>query len=130
MKKLISIVTPCFNEEANVEELVARIRNTMSGLPGYDYEHILIDNSSTDGTVEILRSLASNDPALRIIVNSRNFGHIRSPIHAIFEARGNAIVGMASDLQDPPELIPEFIKHWENGLKVVIAVKPKSRETC
>ena len=129
MKKLISIVTPCFNEEANVEELVARIRNTMSALPGYDYEHILIDNSSTDGTVGILRSLASNDPALRIIVNSRNFGHIRSPIHAIFEARGDAIVGMASDLQDPPELIPEFIKHWENGLKVVIAVKPKSRET-
>lgn len=129
MKKLISIITPCFNEEANVEELVARIRKTMSSLPSYDYEHILIDNASTDRTVEILRSLAANDPALRVIVNCRNFGHIRSPIHAIFEARGNAIIGMASDLQDPPELIPEFIKHWENGLKVVIAVKPKSRET-
>lgn len=129
MKKLISIVTQCYNEEANVEELAARIRCTMAKHPQYEYEHILIDNHSDDGTVEKIRSLIQEDNRIRLIVNCRNFGHLRSPVHAIFQARGNAIVSMASDLQDPPELISDFLKHWENGLKVVIAVKPKSRET-
>jgi len=129
MKKLISIVTPCYNEADNVEELIQRIRTVMQRLSEYDYEHLLIDNDSKDDTVEKIKRIALEDPKVRLIVNSRNFGHIRSPIHAIFQARGDAVIGMASDLQDPPELISEFIKNWESGFKVVIAVKPKSRET-
>lgn len=129
MKKIISIVTPCYNEADNVEELIQRIRTVMQRLSEYDYEHLLIDNDSKDDTVEKIKRIALEDPKVRLIVNSRNFGHIRSPIHAIFQARGDAVIGMASDLQDPPELISEFIKNWESGFKVVIAVKPKSRET-
>ncbi|NJD25033.1 MAG: glycosyltransferase family 2 protein [Betaproteobacteria bacterium] len=130
MKKLITIVTPCYNEAGNVEELVTRIRSVMQGFVEYDYEHLLIDNASDDDTVTILRRLTAADPHVRVIVNSRNFGHLRSPIHAIFQARGDAVIGMASDLQDPPEMIPEFLRQWEAGFKVVIGVKPKSRETA
>lgn len=129
MKMLISIVTPCYNEGENVEELVRRIRAVMSQFAQYDYEHLLIDNNSQDDTVEKIKALAARDSHVRLIVNSRNFGHIRSPVHAIFQARGDAVIGMASDLQDPPEMIPDFIKHWAAGFKVVIGVKPKSRET-
>ncbi len=129
MKKLISIVTPCYNEGENVEELVRRIRTVMDGFPQYDYEHLLIDNASKDDTVEKIKRIASEDRHLRMIVNCRNFGHIRSPVHAVFQAQGDAVIVMASDLQDPPELIADFVKHWESGFKVVIGVKPKSRET-
>lgn len=128
MKK-ISIVTPCFNEEGNVEELCARIRSQMRDFPQYDYDHIIIDNASSDGTVEKVRAIAASDPRVKLIANTRNFGHIRSPLHAILEARGNAVISMASDLQDPPELIPAFIAKWEAGFKVVVGVKPISRET-
>lgn len=129
MKKLISIVTPCYNEGENVEELVRRIRTVMDGFPQYDYEHLLIDNASKDDTVEKIKRIAGENQHVRLIVNCRNFGHIRSPVHAIFQARGDAVIGMASDLQDPPEMISEFLKQWEAGFKVVIGVKPKSRET-
>lgn len=129
MKKTISIITPCYNEADNVVELVRRIRNVMSEFPQYDYEHLFIDNSSTDDTVEKIKQFTSTDVHIRLIVNCRNFGPIRSPTHAIFQASGDAVISMAADLQDPPELIAEFIKHWEFGLKVVVGVKPKSRET-
>lgn len=129
MKKVVSIVTPCFNEAANIEELVARIRAVMLCQPGYDYEHMLIDNASQDDTVAVIKTLAANDPRIRLIVNCRNFGHIRSPTHALFQAHGDAVIVMASDLQDPPELISDFLRKWEDGFKVVIGVKPKSRET-
>jgi glycosyltransferase involved in cell wall biosynthesis len=129
MKKLISIITPCYNEGENLDELVRRIRTVMDGFPQYDYEHLLIDNASKDDTVEKIKRIAAEDQHIRLIVNCRNFGHIRSPVHAVFQARGDAVIVMASDLQDPPELITEFVKHWESGLKVVIGVKPKSRET-
>jgi glycosyltransferase involved in cell wall biosynthesis len=128
-KKLISIVTPCYNEESNVEELSNRIRQTMAKLPAYDYEQIFIDNASTDDTVTRIKSLAAEDRRIKLIVNTRNFGHIRSPVHAILQAQGDAVIGMASDLQDPPELIGQFIHAWEKGDKVVVAVKPQSRET-
>jgi glycosyltransferase involved in cell wall biosynthesis len=129
MKKLISIVTPCYNESENVDELVRRIRAVMDGFPQYDYEHLLIDNASKDDTVEKIKRIAAEDQHIRLIANCRNFGHIRSPVHAIFQARGDAVISMASDLQDPPEMISEFLKQWEAGFKVVIGVKPKSRET-
>lgn len=125
--KKISIITPCFNEEQNLEELHERICSVMSGLQ-YEYEHILIDNASTDRSREILRKLASIDKHIKVIFNTRNFGHIRSPYYAILQASGDAVVGMASDLQDPPERLPDFIRKWEEGYKVVIGIKKKSRE--
>jgi glycosyltransferase involved in cell wall biosynthesis len=128
-KKLISIVTPCYNEEENVEELHTQITRVMLELPEYDFEHIYIDNASTDQTVPILRRLAAGDRRVKVILNTRNFGHIRSPFHALLQAHGRAVVIMASDFQDPPHLIKEFIKKWEEGYKVVIGVKSRSQET-
>lgn len=128
-KPLISVVTGCFNEEDNVDELVQRIRAQFAQLPQYDYEHILIDNASTDGTVAKIKAYTAQDPRIKLIVNARNFGHVRSPTYAILQAKGDAVIGMASDLQEPPELIPQFIKHWEAGYKVVAGVKPASQET-
>jgi polyisoprenyl-phosphate glycosyltransferase len=125
--KMISIVTPCFNEAENIEELYTRIRATLENMT-FNYEHIFIDNSSTDETLKILRAIALKDKHVKIIVNSRNFGHIRSPYYALLQSSGDAIVVLASDLQDPPELIPDFIRKWEEGYKVVIGVKNKSEE--
>jgi len=127
--KKISIVSGCFNEAGNVEELVFRVAKVMEGLPDYDYEQIIIDNASTDGTQEILRSLAATNPRLKVILNARNFGHIRSPYHALMQSTGNATVALASDLQEPPELIPEMIKQWESGAKAVVAIKDSSDES-
>jgi len=127
-RKLISIVTPCYNEEDNVDELCRRIRDVMATLP-YDYEHILIDNHSLDGTVAKVKSIAANDKRVKLIVNARNFGHIRSPYYAILQSRGDACVLIASDLQDPPEMIAEFVRKWEEGYKTVLAVKPESEES-
>lgn len=126
--KLISIVTPCFNEQQNIQELYDRIKQVMKTYP-YEYEHIYIDNASTDNTVEILRTLAAQDKRVKVILNTRNFGHIRSPYHALLQASGDAVIGMASDLQDPPEKIPEFIRKWEEGYKVVVAIKSHSHES-
>ena len=128
MAKKISIITPCFNEEENIEELQERIRSIMSGCE-HDYEHIFIDNASTDHSANIIRRLASDDKRVKVILNTRNFGHIRSPYHAVMQASGDAIIVMASDLQDPPERLPDFIKKWEEGYKVVIGVKKRSKET-
>jgi glycosyltransferase involved in cell wall biosynthesis len=125
--KLVSIVSPCFNEEDNIEELCSRVRTVMEGL-GYDYEHILIDNASTDRTVSILRELASKDQRIKVIVNARNFGQVRSPYHALLQASGDAVVAMASDLQDPPEKIPAFLRRWEDGYRIVIGIKTRSQE--
>ena len=127
MKKRISIITPCFNEEENVSELCGRIKQVMAEFP-YEYEHILIDNASTDATVEVLRGLAARDKHIKVILNTRNFGHVRSPYHALLQAGGDAVIGMAADLQDPPEKIPEFIRKWEEGYKIVIGVKTTSKE--
>ncbi|WP_145491840.1 glycosyltransferase family 2 protein [Yersinia rohdei] len=128
MRKLISIVTPCYNEEANIDELYQRIINVMARLD-YDYEHIFIDNCSTDNSVVKLRALAAQDKRVKLILNARNFGHIRSPYYALLQARGDAAVLIASDLQDPPEMIEEFVKKWEEGFKTVMAVKPESEES-
>lgn len=127
--KTLSIVNPCFNEEGNVRELYERVRAVMNRMGRYRYEHIFIDNSSTDGTVAILRELAAADKNVKVIVNTRNFGHIRSPFHAMQQARGDAVISLCSDLQDPPELIEEMVRYWENGMPVVIAVKKTSDES-
>ncbi len=127
--KLISIVTPCYNEEDNIKELYQRVAAVMAAQP-YDYEHICIDNCSTDGTVRKIKEIAEHDRRLKLIVNARNFGHIRSPYYGILQSRGDACVLIASDLQDPPEMVAEFIKKWEQGYKIVLAVKPESEESA
>ena len=129
MKKL-SIVSGCYNEVGNVEELVDRAAKIMEDLPLYDYEQIVIDNASTDGTQEILRKLASKNPRLKVILNARNFGHVRSPYHGMLQASGDAVIYLASDLQEPPELIPDFIKQWEQGAKAVVGIKSSSSESA
>ncbi|MGP8153526.1 MAG: glycosyltransferase family 2 protein [Smithella sp.] len=127
--KCISIVTGCYNEEENVQELYERVKKVMSSLNNYRYEHIFIDNASKDRTVDILRRIAKHDRNVKVIINTRNFGHIRSPYHAILQAKGDAVIGIVADLQDPPEMIPQFIKKWEEGYKLVIGVKAASDES-
>lgn len=126
---LLTILTACFNEEGNVREVHRQVQQAMSELPDYDYDHLFIDNASKDGTVAILRELARSDRHVKVIVNMRNFGHVRSPYHAFLQARGDAIVSCVADLQDPPELIPQFVRRWEEGYKVVIGVKEGSHES-
>ena len=128
-KKLISIVTPCYNEEGNVKELYEQVKKVFDGLGKYDREHIFIDNASGDKTVSILKGLAVNDPALKIIVNTRNFGAVRSIYHSLIQASGDAAILIFADLQDPPSLIPEFIRKWEEGHKVVKGIKNVSKES-
>ena len=127
-QKTISIITPCYNEEANVMNLYKQVRQVMADIGAYPYEHIFIDNHSADNTVPILKSIASQDPNVKIIVNARNFGHIRSPIHALFAARGDAVISIVADLQDPPAMIHEFIRAWENGASCVLGIKRSSEE--
>src|SRR5437764_14530126 len=125
--KSISILTPCYNEEANVEEVYDRVRNEMAKLGRYRYEHLFIDNNSTDRTVEILKRIAATDTNVKLIVNARNFGHIRSPMHAVHQVSGDATIGIGGDLQDPPELIPQLIQQWGNGYYIVLMGK-RTRE--
>lgn len=127
MKDLISIVTPCFNEEDNILELYTRISAAIAPITRYDFEIIVIDNASTDNSVQMLKHLAEKDRRLKVIVNTRNFGHIRSPYWGLMQASGAAAIYLASDLQDPPEKIPEFIDRWEKGWKLVFATKPVSK---
>jgi glycosyltransferase involved in cell wall biosynthesis len=127
MKKFISIVTPCFNEEHNIKNLCKKIKEIFLKL-NYDYEHIVIDNKSTDDTRKILKSLASVDKNLKVILNNKNYGHIRSPYHAIKESNGDAIILISADFQDPPELIPDLISKWESGSNVVMLKRKSSSE--
>lgn len=124
----ISVVAPCYNEEDNVDELHRRVSAVLAGFPQHELELLFIDNASSDGTSERLRALAARDRRVKVILNARNFGHIRSPMHAILQAAGDAVIPMASDLQDPPEMLVAFLEGWERGYKKVVAVKPVSRE--
>ena len=125
--KKISIVTPTFNEEQNIKEICLAISNKMKELD-YDYEHIVIDNSSTDKTILILEELAATNKKLKVIINSRNFGHIRSPIYGLLQASGDAMILMSSDFQDPIELISKYVEEWEKGHLVVMGQKTTSDE--
>jgi len=128
---LISVVAGCLNEEQNVRELYDRvIRVFEQELPSYTFEFMVIDNASTDNTVAVLKEIARQDRRVRIIVNNRNFGHIRSGYHALLQARGEAVIAMASDLQDPPEMIPQFVKKWEEGYRIVLAQKTNTEESA
>jgi|WetSurMetagenome_2_1015567.scaffolds.fasta_scaffold64017_4 polyisoprenyl-phosphate glycosyltransferase len=125
----ISIMTPCYNEEENLRAVYDRVRQAMSGLPDYDYEHVFVDNDSKDASQDIIREIASADRRVKAIFNSNNFGAIRSSYYAMLQCRGAAVIPVSADLQDPPELIPEFLAKWREGCKVVMAVKSTSGES-
>jgi glycosyltransferase involved in cell wall biosynthesis len=127
LKTLISIVTPTYNEIENIELLLNRIREVISLIDRYDFEILVIDNCSKDGTQDKIRELASKDKRIKAIFNARNFGHIRSPYYGILHSSGDATIYMASDFQDPPDMILRFIEEWEKGWKLVMAVKPVSK---
>ncbi len=126
--KTISVITPCFNEEANVRELYERVRAVFQSIGRYRYEHIFIDNASRDNTLAVLKRLAREDKNVKVIANTRNFGHLRSPHHAFHQTCGDAVIGVAADLQDPPEMIRDMVREWENGAAFVIGIKTTSAE--
>lgn len=127
--KTVTIVTPGYNEEHNLLELREKIRGLAVRFPDLRIEHLYIDNASSDGSSKLLRDLAQSDRSLKVIFNARNFGHIRSPYHAILQCKSDAVVLMASDLQDPPELVAEFIEEWKKGTKICVAIKSTSEES-
>ena len=130
MKKLISVMTPCYNEEENVEDLYSQVRNIFEEqLSNYDYEHVFIDNCSKDKTVSILKDLVKQDPKVRIIVNARNFGFVRSSYYGLIQPDGDAVIFLMADLQDPPSLMVDFVRKWEEGYRVVQGVRQNSRES-
>lgn len=125
-RPLISVAIPCRNEEANVREITAAVAGQLEPL-GVDWEIILIDNESTDRTVELARQLCAADKRIKLIVNTRNFGQMRSPTHAIFAGRGDAVIGMCADFQDPPDLLPRFIERWRAGVPIVLGVRESEK---
>ncbi|GCA75016.1 putative glycosyltransferase [Microcystis aeruginosa NIES-2520] len=127
MKK-ISVVTPCYNEEGNIEEIYLQVKQIFADLEKYDYEHLFIDNASQDKTVDILKGIAIKDSNVKIIVNARNFGAIRSIYYGIIQPDADAVVLIFADLQDPPDLIVDFIKKWEEGYHIVKGIKTSSEE--
>jgi len=129
MSKTLTVLTPCFNEEANVHEVYLQVRAAIAAAGNYQYEHIFIDNASTDNTLAELKVLAAKDTNVKVIRNTRNFGQVRSPMHAFNQAAGDAVIGIVADLQDPPELIVEMIRKWEEGYPVVICIKVTSGES-
>jgi polyisoprenyl-phosphate glycosyltransferase len=129
MPKTLTILTPCFNEEGNVHDVYLQVRAAVVAAGDYRYEHIFIDNASTDNTLNELKAIAAQDRNVKVIRNTRNFGHVRSPMHALYQASGDAVIGIVADLQDPPEMIIEMIHRWEEGYPVVICVKAASDES-
>jgi glycosyltransferase involved in cell wall biosynthesis len=130
-KRLLTIVSPCYNEEKAVEACYRAVREVVeTQLPGYDFEHIFADNASTDGTVAELKRLAKKDKRIKVVVNARNYGPFRSTFNALMHSRGDAVLVMlAVDLQDPPSLLPEFVKQWRAGHKVVYGVRRNRKES-
>ncbi len=126
--KTITVFTACYNEEKNVAPLAEGVRQIFAKLPQYKFEHVFIDNCSTDSTQSILREIASKDHRIKLIFNARNFGHIRSPFYGFLQCRGDAVISIVADFQDPLEMIPEFVTKWEEGYKIVIGIKRKSKE--
>lgn len=125
-KKRISIVVPCFNEAGNVANMASKIREVMAELPQYEYENLFIDNDSTDGTQGLLRKCAAEDRRIKVILNNRNFGHDCSMFHGLISASGDAVIFICCDFQEPPELIVDFVKGWEQGAKVVWGQRKKT----
>ena len=129
-KKKISVMIPCYNEEENARPIYEAVKNELvTKLPQYDYEILFIDNKSKDNTRSIIREICKEDKNVRAIFNCRNFGQFNSPYYGIINTSGDCCITICADFQDPVELIPEFVKEWENGYKVVIGVKTQSKES-
>jgi glycosyltransferase involved in cell wall biosynthesis len=130
-RKLISVVTPCYNEQENVEDCAEAVRRLFEGpLAGYDREHIFCDNASTDATPGLLRDLARRDPRVKVIFNARNFGPFRSLFNGLMSTNGDAVLAfLPADLQDPPDLLPEFVDRWEEGYEIVYGIRKKREES-
>lgn len=118
----VSVVIPCRNEEDNAGPIARTVIELLEPVTA-SFDIIFIDNESSDRTVEVIRGLCQQDPRIRLIVNSRNFGQMRSPTHGIFAARGRAVIGLCADFQDPPEMLPHFIHHWREGCPIVLGVR-------
>ena len=127
MKK-VSLVVPCYNEELNIEPLKEAITEEFRKLPQYDYEIIFIDNDSKDHTRDLIRLMAMKDPHVKGILNAKNFGQFNSPYYGLLQMTGDCVISLAADFQDPVEMIPKFLEGWEEGYKIVIGVKTKSKE--
>lgn len=126
--KHISVMTPCYNEEGNIRNIYNAVKEQFDKMPQYTYEHIFIDNYSTDNSRKILRELATEDSNVKVILNARNFGPNRSGSYGMLQGTGDALICIVCDLQDPSEMIPTFLQKWEEGYKVVLGQKTKSKE--
>ena len=128
-KKLISVVVPTYNEQENVVPLTdTLVKIFAEELPEYNYEIIFIDNHSKDNTKTLIRQICSENPNVKAIFNARNFGQMRSPVYGFKQAYGDCVVRLNADFQDPPSLIPTFVREWEKGYKIVIGIKEKTEE--
>ncbi len=127
MKK-VSIMIPCFNEEENIEAITDAVVKQMEALPQYDYEVVCIDNCSTDGTRPLLRKICAGNPKVKAIFNVKNFGQFNSPYYGLCQTTGDCAISICADFQDPVEMIPEFLKYWEEGYQIVCGIKTSSRE--
>lgn len=129
MKKLISVLIPCYNEVENVQPISEAIINEfVTKLPQYDYEIVFIDNFSTDGTRNKIEQMCKTNPKIKAIFNAKNFGQFNSPYYGMCQTHGDCTIAMCCDFQDPVELIPRFVAEWEKGYKIVSAIKTQSEE--
>jgi len=128
MKKKVSIMIPCYNEEENIVAITDAVREQMEKLPQYDYEILCIDNCSTDNTRPLLREICAKHPQVKVIFNVKNFGQFNSPYYGLCQTTGDCAISICADFQDPVEMIPEFLKYWEEGYQIVCGVKTSSKE--
>ncbi|OHB20938.1 MAG: hypothetical protein A2666_00590 [Parcubacteria group bacterium RIFCSPHIGHO2_01_FULL_47_10b] len=119
-KKLISIVIPCFNEEENIERTYGAVKKVVDSLGTYDFEIIFVDNGSEDASAKVMEKIARRDPTVRAVLLTRNFGPESSGLAGLEYATGDAAILMAADMQDPPELIPDYLHKWEEGYDLVL----------
>ena len=129
-KKTISIMVPTYNEEENVELMYKALKEMFKkDLPNYQYEILFIDNKSQDNTRKLIRKICEKDKNVKAIFNAQNFGQFNSPYYGLLNTTGDCTIMVAADFQDPIEMIPKFVKEWENGYKIVIGIKTKSQES-
>ena len=129
-KKTISVMVPTYNEEENVELMYKALKEMFKKeLPNYQYEILFIDNKSQDNTRNLIRKICKKDKNVKAIFNAQNFGQFNSPYYGLLNTTGDCTIMVAADFQDPIEMIPKFVKEWENGYKIVIGIKTKSQES-
>ena len=129
MKKIITILLCTYNEEDNIDELYSRLSKIVAKIPKYNFEYLFVDNASSDGSVKKIKQIGKKNKKVKLIVNARNFGSESSHMHGLKQVSSDACIHIASDLQDPPEIITDIIKKWEEGFKIVVLVKKESEES-